>query len=531
MKKLLYFLLLSMILMGCSNSKEVDSDALRLQSGSDLATLDSGLAVDAFAFEILNATQEGLYRLNKNEKAEPAMALEDPKVSKDGKVYTIKLRKNNKWSNGKPVTANDFVYAWQRVVNPETASEYAYIMYDVKNAKAINEGKMKPDSLGIQAVDDYTLKIELEQAVPYFKELLTFGTFLPVSKEFVEKQGEKYGTTVKNALFSGPFILKEWKIENKLKLVKNKNYWDHKKVKLKEINYKVIKDEQTALNLFETNKLDAVTISSEKVDKYKTDKAFSTRLDSALFYMQFNLKNRYLSNQNLRIALSQAMDKEKYVKTLLNNGSVPADKLTPNKVFTDSNNKDFNDGVEAPYSFNLKAAQSSLSKAKKELNTDNIQLTLLTFDQENAKTDAEYFKEQIEKNLPGVTIKIKQQPSKQKIALTKKGEYDIAYTGWGPDYPDPMTFLDLFVSDTTAKETGYNNPQFDEYILQSKTDLVTQPDVRWTTMQKAENLFLRDAVILPLYQRGTARLTNPQLKNRIIHFVGTTEYKEAYIKK
>ncbi|UTI86393.1 peptide ABC transporter substrate-binding protein [Mammaliicoccus sciuri] len=228
----IYVLVLALFLGGCSSGGDSDGasgdskDKLRLIAPSDLTTLDSSLAVEAGAFEVMNATQEGLYRLDKDDKAEPAIATGDPKKSNDGKTWTFKLRKDAKWSNGDPITAHDFVYSWRRVVDPKTASEYAYIMYDIKNAEAINKSEKKPEELGVKAIDDHTLQLTLNQELPYYKELLTFGTFMPLNEKFVKKQGGKYGTTVDKTLYSGPFVMKSWKVEDNYSLKKNKHYWD-----------------------------------------------------------------------------------------------------------------------------------------------------------------------------------------------------------------------------------------------------------------------------------------------------------------
>lgn len=526
-----YLLVVVMILAGCSGnggSKKAPKDTLRLIAPADLATLDSSLAVDAGAFEVMNATQEGLYRLDKDDKAEPAIATGDPKKSNDGKTWTFKLRKDAKWSNGEPVTAHDFVYAWRRVVNPKTASEYAYIMYDLKNAEAINKSEKKPEELGVKAIDDHTLQMTLNEELPYYKELLSFGTFMPLNEKFVKKQGSKYGTTVDKTLYSGPFVMKDWKVEDEFSLKKNKKYWDKDNVALKGIDYKVIKDEQTALNLYNNDKVDSTELSSQNVESNKDKEGFDTNLESATYYLQLNLQdNKDLQNKDLRAAIAQSIDKKSYVDHNLNDGSTPIDTFSPKKVFTNDDKQDYNELVKPPYTYDPKKAKASLQKAKKSLGKDKIDIEFLTFDQDNAKKDAEYFKEQVEKHLPGVTLSIKQQPSKQKIALTKKGDYDIALTGWGPDYPDPMTFLDLYHSETTKGETGYDNPKYDKIINDGKTVLLKDPNKRWDELAKAEDMLLDDAIVVPLYQKGKARLTKKEVKGRIIHYVGTKEYKHV----
>ena len=284
-------LALTLALAGCSStgnsgdsaSKEGgegsdEKKVLNLSAASDIPTMDSSLATDQVSFYIMNQTQEGLYRLGEDDKAVDGIAEGEPEVSEDSKKYTFKLREDAKWSNGDPVTAKDFEYGWKRTLDPETASEYGYIMYDIKNAEAVNTGKKKVDELGIKAVDDYTLEVELEKPLPYFKELLTFATFYPLNEKYVEEQGDKFGTTEEKTLYNGPFELTDWETESKFKLVPNEEYWDKEAVKLDEVNFQVVKDPQTAINLYETGKIDIVGLSAEHVDNYKEDPNFNTEL-------------------------------------------------------------------------------------------------------------------------------------------------------------------------------------------------------------------------------------------------------------
>lgn len=530
-------LILSLVLAACSSNggKEGsnDSESLDLQINGDVPTMDSAMATDALSFDMFFQTMEGLYTLDKDDKAIPAVAKGEPKISNDGKKWTIKLREDAKWSNGDPVTAHDFVFAWRKVLDPDTASEYAYILYDLKNAEAVNSGDKKPEELGVKAVDDYTLEFELTKSLPYYKELLSFGTFMPQNEKFVKKQGDKYGTTLKTTLYNGPFKMKEWKSDDKVVLEKNNKYWDKDKVKLQELNYKVIKEASTAVNLYETDKLDIVDLPSEQVDKYKDDKAFNTELDTITFYFKLNEDTvPEFKNKDFRLAFAKAIDKKSYVDNNLNNGSIPTDKFVPKGFVKDGNDKEYQDGVNVDNGYDVKAAKAHFDKAKKALGKDKFTIELMTYDRDTAKRDAEYFKEQLEKNLDGVTIKIKQTPFKQKLDLVSKGEYEMSLENWIPDYPDPMTFLELYVTDGSHNNTGWSNTEYDDIIKKADTTLSNKPEERITELQHAEELLLNDAGIVPLYQVGTAQLQKPNVKNVVNHqFGGVSTLKEAYIEQ
>ncbi len=530
-----FVLVLSSVLAACSGgSGEKDSkgkQVLNLVLSSDIPSMNSALATDLVSFEMYENVMEGLYRLDKDTKPVPALAEGDPKETDGGKTWTIKLRKDAKWSNGDPVTANDFVYAWRNVVDPKTASEYAFIMYDIENAQEINKGEKKPEELGVKAIDDNTLEIKLKNNQPYFKGLLAFGTYKPKNEKFAKKLGDKYGIDAKSTLYNGPFKIAEWKTEESVKLVKNDKYWDKDKVKLDEINYKVIKDAQTGLNLYETGKVDSVGVSAENVEKYKSNKDFKTELSAAQSFFRISYKGDHkkeLSNKDLRLALAKSIDKDKYVKNNLNNGSVASNQLTPKDVYKGPDGSDFSEiaGGEN-LKFDRESAKENWQKAKAALGVDKLELELLTVDIDTAKRDAEYFKEQLESNLDGLTIRIKQQPFKQKLDLERKGQYDISYGNWFPDYADPMTFLDLFLS--TEGNTGYNNPDYDKLIEDAKGPLLKDPEARWKALGEASTMLLDDAALIPVIQRGSAYMDKPYVKGVVVNSSEINSYKEAYI--
>ena len=525
-----------LVLSACSSgggSKGKSDETLDLQINGDIPTMDSAMATDGLSFDMFFQTMEGLYTLDKDDKAIPAVAKGDPKITNDGKKWTIKLRDDAKWSNGDPVTAHDFVFAWRKVVDPDTASEYAYILYDIKNAEEINSGDKKPEELGVKAVDDHTLEFELTKSLPYYKELLSFGTFMPQNEKFVKKQGDKYGTTVKTTLYNGPFKMTEWKTDDKVTLEKNDDYWDKDKVKLNKVNYKVVKEASTAVNLYETNKLDIVDLPAEQVKKYKDDKAFNTELDTVTYYFKLNEDTvPEFKNEDFRLAFAKAIDKEAYVKNNLNNGSIPTDNFVPKDFVKDSKGKEYQDGVKNTNQYNVKEAKEHYEKAKKALGKDKFTIELMTYDKDTAKRDAEYFKEQLEKNLDGVTIKIKQQPFKQKLDLVSKGEYEMSLENWIPDYPDPMTFLELYVTDGSHNNTGWSNKEYDSIIKAADSSLASDPDKRLSELQRAEGMLLNEAGIVPLYQVGVAQLQKSNVKNVVNHqFGGVSTLKEAYIEK
>ncbi|WP_154835870.1 peptide ABC transporter substrate-binding protein [Staphylococcus pasteuri] len=526
----------SSILSGCSNSKSLYSDegqVFRKVIPQDMTTLDTTMISDAVSGDIAGQSFEGLYSMNKHDKAEPAIATSLPKKSKDGKTLTVDLRKDAKWSNGDPVTADDFVFAWRKVVNPKTASEFAYIMSDIKNADDINAGKKPVKDLGIKALNKYKLQINLERPVPYINELLALNTFDPQNEKVAKKYGKAYGTTADKAVYNGPFKVVNWKVEDKIQLEKNNQYWDKKHVKLDRVNYKILKDNQAGAALYDTNSVDDAIISSEQVDKYKKSPALRKRLTAATFYIKLNEKEvPEFKNKHLRLAIAQAINRKEYVDSVFNDGSLPSSNFTGYGTATTPSGKDFASTIKSPLKYNKHEAADNWKKAQKELGKKNVTFTLNVQDTPVQKISAEFIKSQLETNLPGVEVKVKQLPFKQKVNLELSNNYQASYAGWSPDYPDPMAFLEIMKTGNPQNNTYWGNKEYDQLIKDANGKLLQEPEKRNEALQQAEKILLENAPVTPIYQKGEAHLTNPQVKGLVYHKVGPdTTLKDVYIDK
>lgn len=523
-------------LSGCTNKKSLYSDdgqVFRKVLTADLTTLDTALITDEISFEITAQSFEGLYVLGKGDKAELGVAKEFPKKSKDGKTLTVKLRKDAKWSNGDKVTAHDFVYAWRKVVDPKTTSEFAYIMGDIKNANDINASKKPVKDLGIKALDDYTLKIELEKPVPYINQLLALNTFDPQNEKIAKKYGERYGTAADKAVYNGPFKVDDWKQEDKTMLSKNDYYWDKKHVKLDRVNYKVMKDLQAGASLYDTGSVDDAIITADQVDKYKKNKGLNFVLTTGTFFIKMNEKEfPDFKNKELRLAIAQAIDKKGFVDSVKNNGSVPSDTFTAKGIAKAPNGEDYASTIKSPLKYNPKEAKQHWEKAKKELGKKEVTFSMNTEDTPDAKIASEYIKAQVEKNLPGVTLKIKQLPFKQRVSLELSGNFQASLGGWSADYPDPMAYLETMTTGNAQNNTDWGNKTYDQLLKDARNKLALKKDQRYEALKSAEELFLGDAPVAPIYQKGTAHLTNPQVKGLIYHKVGpNNSLKGVYIDK
>ncbi|WP_060680269.1 peptide ABC transporter substrate-binding protein [Virgibacillus halodenitrificans] len=509
-----------------------NEQVLHLTNGDTIPTMDASMATDEYAFQFLSSTTDGLYRLGENGEIKEGIAT-NHEVSEDALTWTFNLREDAVWSNGDPVTANDFVYAWQRAVNPDTGSEYGpYMMSGViKNASAISSGDKKVDDLGIKALDDYTLEVTLEKPTPYFESLTTFGTFLPLNQKFVEEQGKDYATSTDTLLSNGPFILKDWEsTANKWKLVKNPDYWDADTVQLEEITYDVVKNPQTLVDLYEKGEIDRADLSSDLVDLYSTRDDFNTITESSMTFIKFNqTKSEALKNENIRKALSRAVDKQALVDEILNNGSLVSNGAVPQDFAAHpETGEDFRDINGDMVTFSKDEAKKYWEKGLEEIGQDKVELEFLSGDSETSKVMNEYIANQLQTNLPGLTVTLKQVPFEQRLDLTTNMDYDIAISAWGADYLDPYGWLNLWLTDGGNNETGYSSEEYDQLVQSTVGDLAQKPVERFEASLEAEKVLFDDAVIAPLFQKARAQLISPELTGVINNAFGAKyEYKWA----
>ncbi|PGD84207.1 peptide ABC transporter substrate-binding protein [Bacillus wiedmannii] len=518
-----------------SEIKYAAKQVLNRTEQQEIPTMDTSKSTDTLGAQILGNTMEGLYRLDKDNKPIPAAA-ESSTKSEDGKKYTFKLRKDAKWSNGDPVTAKDFVYGWQRLLDKNTAAEYAFIAFYIKNAEAINKGEKPLTDLGAKAVDDYTLEVELEKPVPYFLNLLAFPSYYPLNEKFVKEKGDKFGLEADTTLYNGPFVMASWKHEQGWQLKKNDKYWDNKTVKLEEINYSVVKEVATKVNLYDTGSIDFTLLSGEFVDKYKSNKEeYGEYSEASTFFLRLNQKRNGqdtpLKSKKLREAIALSIDKKGLANVILNNGSKATDQLVPKGLATGPDGKDYQDTFKNGLKYDPKKGAAAWEAAKKELGKDQVTIELLSYDDGTAKKIADYFKDQIEKNLKGVTVNTKIQPFKQKLKLESAQDYEVSFAGWSPDYSDPMTFIDMFESKSPYNQMSYSNPKYDEMVAKAGNELLSDPKKRWETLGKAEKLFLEeDAGLVPLYQTGRAYVMKPNVKGIVKHNISPEySFKWAYV--
>lgn len=473
--------LIVILFTGCGSKSSTSSKNLKklnLTTGA-IKTMDSVKATDSESFNISQNTQETLLVYD-NDKPVPGAAKSFEK-SKDEKTYTFHLRDGLKWSDGKDLTSKDFKYAWMRMLDPNVAAGYSFFLFGVKNGENYFNGKAKAEDVGIRTPDDKTLVVELENPIPYFSQLVAFPALAPQRKDVVEKQGEEYGSREEGLVFSGPFMISNWQRGAKVELVKNPNYWNAKNIKLDEVNLTQINEANTQYQMFLSGQLDVMFKVNGEYIKELQKGVSENKWDEAsgvmptVFYNQFNLKsNKILQNTKVRQALSIAINREEYTKDILKSG-VPAYGLVPDGIVVGDMN--YRKKVKEPLKEIIKEDPKKLFiEGLKELGLDidpskyNINF-LLQGSSSSYKNLGEYL-QNTWKNKIGVNIKLSI-PADFSDFLRKEnsGEFDIAMAGWGADYNDPMTFLDLYGAKNGSNYGKYNDPKVNKLLEELQTEI------------------------------------------------------------
>jgi oligopeptide transport system substrate-binding protein len=516
-----------------SGDTKAGDNILNVHFDVEVASMDPQIATDGASFEVLAAVTEGLYSVDAAGTPILAMA-ESVDKSEDGLTYTFTIR-DAQWSNGTPVTANDFVYAWRRLADPEVASEYAFILEiaGIKNAGAISKGEAAVEELGVSATDDKTLVVELEVLVPFFESVISFPSFLPVNEAFFTASGANFGTSPETILSNGPFMVKAYEpAATTISLAKSPTYWDANNVALDGISYQVIKDSQQAMLSYQNGDLDVATLSGEQVEQFQADPEFNNIMAGYLWYISPNQKVAGLENVNLRKALALSYDKTAIANNILKDGSIVADFAVPSLLATGPDGKDFRETADTYLNTDKVKALEYWEAAKAELGVSELKYTLIVEDTESATNVAQFIQNEIQTTLPGLTIELQSMPKKNRVERLQQGEFEICLTRWGPDYADPMTYLDMWVTDSANNYGFWSNAEYDEIIQSAKTgELALDLNARWEALKVAESIVMDAAVILPVYQKGDAVMVNEGVEGIEFHSVGINRIYKNVTKK
>lgn len=468
--------------------KTVDAaKTISLNAGMEPTGLNTLTSTYAIEFSLFKHMYENLVTLDDDDNTVPGAA-ESWDYDEDTLTYTFHLRKDGVWTNGDPVTAKDFEFAWSQALNPDVASDYAYFLYFIKNAEKYFNGEVAWDEVGVKVVDDYTLEVTLEQPTPYALFLFSFGTLAPINQRFYEAVGaDLYSTEAQYFCTNGPFALTEWSHNDKIVMQKNDAWHGAADVEVEEIDWKIITDANAALSSFLAGDLDMVGLGTGELIKQAeaAGATIQSYTDGTSFYIYFNNNDQYLSNVNLRRALFNAIDEQKEIDTVWQNDNEPMTSFTaPGVSATDGTSFAGKVGELYAPSRDQEKAKEYLATALSELGCTvdelSAHLSIDCGDSATSIAEASFYQEQWRQVL-GIEVTVNSMITKQGSQNRKTGNYVMSITGWGPDYNDPNTFLDLWVTDGGNNQTGFSNERYDELI-----DLAAKE----TDLEKRESYFI-----------------------------------------
>lgn len=488
-----------------------DANTLNRGNGAEPDTLDPHRATGTWENNIIGDMFMGLMTEDASGNPVPGAA-ESYAVSQDGLTYTFQLR-DHKWSDGKPVTAYDYVYSFRRILDPKTASQYAPILYPLKNALAVNGGKLKPAQVGARAIGPRVLELSFEYQVPYIEQLLTHYATFAVPRHVVEKFGDDW-THPGNLVSNGAYVLTEWVANDHITLVKNKHFYDHSSVAIETVNFYPTQDSSAALKRLRAGEFDVLTdsIPPQQVDWLRANMPKELRLWPYILtqYVQFNTKRHPFDDVRVRKAVSLAIDREVIASKITRAGESPAYAFVPpgmpgyagtSKVpFKDKSFKARQDEARALLAAAGHGPNSPLSFEY------NIQNT----------TEAKMVAVALQAMWKDVGIDVRLAPSESQIHYNtlRKRDFSAAWAGWVADFRDPRNYLFLFDSGSRDLNFGdYANPKFD--VLMSQSDHQQDAAARFALLAQAEQVLLDDIAIAPVYYGVTRDLVSPQVQGWI----------------
>ncbi|MCA1038653.1 peptide ABC transporter substrate-binding protein [Bacillus infantis] len=514
-------LFVSSALAGCSGdegasgsgSGEDVKQEIVLNAMSEPPDLDPALATDTTSGWIMDHIFEGLYTKDKDGKPVLGTA-KDVQVSDDGKTYTFTLRDDAKWSDGTPVTAGDFEYAWKRVLNPDTGSSFAFYLYYLKGAEEYNKGNGSAEEVGVTAKDDQTLVVELNAPLGYFNELLTMWTFYPVKQELAE-ENKNWAADAEGYVSNGPFKFTSWKHDSEAVAEKNENYWDSEAVSLEKITWKMVNDATTYYQMYKTGELDLIqTLPTDALAQEKENKEYQEVPYFGTYMYMFNVEKEPFTNAKVRRAFAMAINREAISENITKAGETPAFAFVPPGVETPDG--DFREAGGAYFEENADEAKKLLEEGMKEEGWTTLpEVTLLYNTAENHKKIGEAVQEMVKKNL-GVDIKLANQEWKTYLDTTKQHNFQMARMGWIGVLLDPVVILDYYLGDSPNNRTQWVNEEYDSLIAQAK---VEQDEAkRYQLLHDAEKILMEEMPFMPVYHYTNTYLTSPKFEGVVYPF-------------
>jgi len=528
-------LALTMIVAGCGKGEETGGETagpgemvVTYNVGTEPETLDPALMTGIPEFHMTLQMYEGLTRLDENNRPQPAIATHWD-VSEDQTEYTFYLREDAKWSNGDPLTAHDFEFAWKRAVDPEMAADYCYMFDLIEGAIAAYTGEGSPDDMAVTAVDDHTLKVKLVSGAPYFLDLTAFPTYYPLHRPTVEADNEGWHLSVDTMVVNGPFKPVKWE-QGRLEYVPNEYYWDADAVKLDRLVFTMVEDINTELTMFETGELDMThEVPGAEIPRLREERPDELHIFPYLgtYYYIFNTQRKPFDDVRVRKALAMAIDRKAIVEEVTQGGELPAYAYVPPGIADVEEGSDFRavggDFIEE----DIEEAKRLLAEAGYENGEGFPPFEILYNTHEQHKIIAEAIMAMWEKNLGITGISLTNQEWGVYLNARDEGDFDVARAGWIGDYVEPNSFLDMFKTGGGNNNSGWGDARYDEIIGQ--LIYLSDPAERMPLLHEQEEILMRDMPIMPIYYYTSPMMVSTKLKGYVYLTTGGLDFKGAYL--
>lgn len=527
-----FIFLIFLLIISCTKETKKIKDELTVNLGYELQSIDPAINDETYGFIYINHAFEGLLTKDINGKIVGGSS-DKWEISEDKLKYTFRIREDAKWSDGKKLTADDFVYSYRRVVDPKTASPIAYLMYYIKNAKDINIGKKPIESLGVTAIDENTLTIELENPTLYFEDILASGgCYVPVREDIINKYGDDWTWNSESYIGNGAYKMTERKPDELIAFELNTNYWDYKNQVAKKINFVLIADEYISLNAVRTGDVD-FSINAPPIGEIESlikENLMAVSDIIGVYYLDLNNKDKTLSDKRVRKALSLAIDRNYIVSNIGHGKLIAAESFVPpvvkgvEKSFREESS---NFIIANNYSNNIIEAKKLLAEAGYP-NGENFPILEVKVSSGFYTTVLEAIQEMWKNNL-NIDVVVRTEESKITLPFRQSGKYQIARTSWTGDYNDPLTMLQIMTSESDINYSGFSNERYD-YLINFATTSTNEKD-RMEALKEAEAILFEEMPIIPFIYRTDFLVVNPKLKNYIDDPLGRYRFNYAYIEE
>lgn len=532
MKKLLTFLIVAMlalVLAACTTTKDAGKEPVKdegkkaegteegtkedpvavekvlyLNNGDEPTSFDPSVGFDAVSWSALNNLMEGLTRLSEDHLAVEATA-EKIDVSEDGLTYTFTIRDNAKWSNGDPVVAGDFVFAWRHMLDPETASPAAFLAYFIEGAEAYNNGEGDVEAIAIQAPDEKTFVVKLTSPNEAFPNIVTNPSFFPINEK-VATADPKWFTEAATFVGNGPFNLASWDHDVKFIFEKNENYWDAGAVKLDKIHWAMVNDSTTSYQMYQANELDVSGIPSELAEKLKDDDEARFDDQAGLYFYRLNTSMEPFTNSKIRRAFGLAVNQEEIVEYVTKNGEKPAHGFVT-YGFIGPDGKEFRESVGKLVEFNPEEAKALLEEGMKEEGYTELPKVTLTYSTSDSHQNIAVALQGNFKKVLDVDVELQNIEGKVFASEQKEFKYQASRSSFLHDYADPVNALESFITGSSMNRTTWSNADYDKVITDIKNE--TDANKRWELLKQADELLMQEMPVIPLYFYNQSTLEKP----------------------